>query len=361
MKKTITILPCAVMVLAVLLTAVPVQAEAASGKLAAPVINLMSIVTKNNLWIKWGKVSKATHYRVYRATSLKGKYKKLRTVKKTGYTDKTVQPGKTYYYKIRAVLKKPSGKVYNGPKSKPVPVKISTKRPTVKTSVKGSSKIEISWDAINDVTKYRVMTSTRKTTGYQSKTVTGVTSYTKTGLTKGKKYYFKVRMVTRENGVTYLGLPSAPKAATPKVTNSQKATQLGKLVNQARQDERVQPLTVDPLLQKMAMARAKEIVYFNGGTGNHTRPDGSYYRTIVDEFGYTRKLEGEVIAAPSYQLYKGRLDVAMDAWHSSPGHWDSLMEHDYTYMGCGYYEKGEYSYCVVLFATDYDSPEEPPG
>lgn len=61
---------------------------------------------KKAIKITWKKVSKATRYEIYRATKKKGKYKKIKTIKKgstVSYKDTKVKKGKTYYYKVRAV------------------------------------------------------------------------------------------------------------------------------------------------------------------------------------------------------------------------------------------------------------------
>lgn len=55
--------------------------------------------------IKWGKVSKATGYQVYRSTSKNGSYKKIATTKSASYTDKKLTGGKKYYYRIRVYRK----------------------------------------------------------------------------------------------------------------------------------------------------------------------------------------------------------------------------------------------------------------
>ncbi len=52
--------------------------------------------------IQWSKVTNASKYIVYRATSKNGKYQKVATVKTTTYTDSKLSKGKTYYYKIKA-------------------------------------------------------------------------------------------------------------------------------------------------------------------------------------------------------------------------------------------------------------------
>lgn len=62
-----------------------------------------------SITVKWKKVKKADGYQIYRATSKKGKYKKIKTVKKAStvtYTNKKLKAGKKYYYKVRAYQKK---------------------------------------------------------------------------------------------------------------------------------------------------------------------------------------------------------------------------------------------------------------
>lgn len=68
-------------------------------------ISSVKVTANNELKIRWDKVSGATKYRIFRATSKTGKYKKIATVSGTStvsYTDKTVISGKTYYYKVQA-------------------------------------------------------------------------------------------------------------------------------------------------------------------------------------------------------------------------------------------------------------------
>lgn len=57
--------------------------------------------------IKWKKVSNATSYQIYRATTKDGTYTKVATVSssKLSYTNKSLTKKKTYYYKVRALRK----------------------------------------------------------------------------------------------------------------------------------------------------------------------------------------------------------------------------------------------------------------
>lgn len=68
-------------------------------------ITSVKATADDSLKIKWNKVSGATKYKVYRASSKFGSYQKIATVKSAPlltYTDEKVVSGKTYYYKVQA-------------------------------------------------------------------------------------------------------------------------------------------------------------------------------------------------------------------------------------------------------------------
>ncbi len=58
---------------------------------------------KGKVTLKLAKVSKAKQYVVYRSNKKNAGFAKIGTTKTTTYVDKTVQKGKTYYYKVVAV------------------------------------------------------------------------------------------------------------------------------------------------------------------------------------------------------------------------------------------------------------------
>ena len=70
--------------------------------LKKPVIKTISSKKKGQVTLKWGKVTGATRYVVYRSTKKSSGYKKIATVKTTTYTDKKASSKKKYYYKIKA-------------------------------------------------------------------------------------------------------------------------------------------------------------------------------------------------------------------------------------------------------------------
>ena len=70
---------------------------------------------KKAMKVAWKKTAGASGYKVYRATSKKGKYTCVKTTssKTTSFTNKKLKKNKKYYYKVCAFVK--SGKkTYNG-------------------------------------------------------------------------------------------------------------------------------------------------------------------------------------------------------------------------------------------------------
>ena len=71
------------------------------GNMKAPTLKVKKR-TKSTVKLKWAKVSGASGYVIYRATSESGTYKKKATVTAKTYTDKKLKSKKTYYYKAYA-------------------------------------------------------------------------------------------------------------------------------------------------------------------------------------------------------------------------------------------------------------------
>ena len=70
--------------------------------------------------IRWKATSGASGYEVYRASSPKGKYTKIKTSngrKTVKYTDSKAKKGKTYYYKVTPFIKKKGKKIIRGTSS----------------------------------------------------------------------------------------------------------------------------------------------------------------------------------------------------------------------------------------------------
>lgn len=98
------------------------------------------------------------------------------------------------------------------------------------------------------------------------------------------------------------------------------------LVNQAREKEGLQPLTLDPQLRKGAQVRAAECVK----KFSHTRPDGTSYKTAISEAGVVSNYTGENVACGHSSAQQ-----VVKAWLNSPGHRDNILNSNFTKIGVG--------------------------
>ncbi|WP_144551888.1 S8 family serine peptidase [Bacillus sp. X1(2014)] len=69
--------------------------------------------SSTSIKVSWAKVSGASGYEVYRATSKSGSYTKVKSTTSSSYTNKKLTKGKTYYYKVRAYRTVNGSKVYS--------------------------------------------------------------------------------------------------------------------------------------------------------------------------------------------------------------------------------------------------------
>ncbi len=108
-----------------------------------------------------------------------------------------------------------------------------------------------------------------------------------------------------------------------------------KLCNEERESAGLAPLEKSDSLTDSAAVRAGELP----SKFSHTRPDGSSCFTVITEKGKTR---GENIAAG----YENPGQV-VEGWMNSPGHRANILDPDFTQIGVGYNESG--NYWVQLF------------
>ncbi len=154
--------------------------------------------------VTWNKVSGASGYEIYRATSSKGTYSLKKTVTSgstLSYTNTGLTTGKKYYYKVRAYRLVNGKKVYGNfssiVSSSP---KLSTPSATLSA---GTKKAYVKWGKVSGASGYEIYRSTKKTGTYsrvKSITSGSTTSYTNSGLTSKKGYYYKVKAYRTVNG-----------------------------------------------------------------------------------------------------------------------------------------------------------------
>ncbi|NMC57165.1 MAG: hypothetical protein GYA50_08100, partial [Eubacteriaceae bacterium] len=179
--------------------------------LSAPLISAVT-ADYDRITLNWNDIAGATAYEVYRATSSTGTYTKIYTDNCLSYTDTPLTIGKYYYYKVRAVCDAGNTVTYSAYSAVKY-AKTALLTPVITVTSARYDKINISWNAVNGATGYKVYRATSKTGYYSLVTTTKYTSYTNTGRITGKYYYYKVIAYRTYAGVTSYSSYSSVKYA----------------------------------------------------------------------------------------------------------------------------------------------------
>ena len=140
--------------------------------------------------ISWDAVDFAVKYQVYRATSKDGEYERVKTTTGKSYTDSDVKAGKTYYYKVRAVLENNAKSSFSSPVS--FTKKLSTPKVTAANTA-SSGKVKLTWKEISGAKSYTIFRATSEDGEYKELASTTSTSYTDSKGKVGTTYYYKVQ------------------------------------------------------------------------------------------------------------------------------------------------------------------------
>jgi fibronectin type 3 domain-containing protein len=169
----------------------------------------------NSIKVSWGSVAGATRYVIYRSTDPNGAFAPIATVSSHAYTDRKLDTGTTYYYKVMAFRLSSGYKAYGGystvASAKPVlvvPGKVNARRLS-------SVSVNISWGAVAGRTGYEIWFSSSANGSYTLLATTANTSYTVNRLTAGVTSYYKILAYRIVNGEPVDGDYSSVVAATP--------------------------------------------------------------------------------------------------------------------------------------------------
>ena len=167
--------------------------------------------TASGVAVKWGKVTGANGYYVYRKTD-SGKYSKIATIKSgstVSYTDTAVKSKNgttyTYTYTVRAY----NGSTLSSYAGKKI---VRLTAPTISSVTNSSGRtMTVKWNKNSSATGYQVYYKTGSTV--KTVTVKGSSSLSKTisGLTKGSTYTVYVRSYKTVSGVNYYSAWSGSK------------------------------------------------------------------------------------------------------------------------------------------------------
>lgn len=355
MKRTLSILLCLIICIAMF----PGQVFAA-GNLSAPGKLTAKVTEDKNVTVSWSKVSDAKGYKVYRAASREGEdyrytsYKCIKTVSSKNtvkYTDKTVKPGKKYFYKVK------SYKLVNGKKkySKYTKVKTAYVKPESWTAERLEKDIisyltdkgyTVKKEDLGDEYHQTVRPDSggKYSTDYSKvlkeakkdvlKEVKDIEAYYKENAT-GYSLVILIDVVDSVNpyGISlngadiYVNEDTAAKFPDlDEATKEKYVKRVFELVNQERAKAGVAPLVLNEKLCDMATFKLNEmdeLGYFDHKSPVYGSP-GQMAKTL---YGIDYKLFGENLA------FSSTPESVMDAWMSSEGHRANILNPKYTQIG----------------------------
>ena len=379
MKRTLSILLCLIICIAMF----PGQVFAA-GNLSAPGKLTAKVTEDKNVTVSWSKVSDAKGYKVYRAASREGEdyrytsYKCIKTVSSKNtvkYTDKTVKPGKKYFYKVK------SYKVVNGKKkySKYTKVKTAYVKPESWTAERLEKDIisyladkgykvkavdlgaEYGEDWYNS---HSADASGNYSTDYSKvlkevkkdvlKEVKDIESYYKEGVFGLVDYDFVVG-IDVVDAVNSYGTPldsawifvsdkSDTEYEMDKELQRQYEKRVFELVNQERKKAGVAPLIYNEKLSEMAHFKFNEMEELN--YYGHNSPVYGSPSKMAKAFGITDKGCGENLSQVGSTPEK-----TMAAWMESEGHRANILNPKYTQIGVACHMTKEFG--GILWAQEF--------
>ncbi|MFA9375935.1 MAG: family 10 glycosylhydrolase [Lachnotalea sp.] len=140
----------------------------------------------NEITLTWKASEGASKYKIYRATSEDGTYKRIKTTKSTTYKQRKLSCGNIYYYKVIPYEGSLAGEA-SIIKVKTKPNKITN----LTTSVKDDT-IKLTWKKGKGSTSYYVYRSTNKKSGFKKIGETTKLKYSDKNLARGESYYYRI-------------------------------------------------------------------------------------------------------------------------------------------------------------------------
>lgn len=175
----------------------------AKASISAPTMKNSATVTSSTIKISWEKVSGASGYYVYRRASTDDSWSRIKTVNSstTSFTDED-RSGR-YYYCV-AAYKTVNGITYTSEKSEAIRTRTLGKPKSVEAEGGEGFSNDLTWGKVNGATGYQVYYKIGEDGSWdRADTVTG-TSYNHS-VTHGVYYYYKVRAIYQNDGVTSYG------------------------------------------------------------------------------------------------------------------------------------------------------------
>lgn len=162
-------------------------------------------VDYTSLNVKWDKVSNATAYRVYVWKASTGQYEYYEKAKGNSITIKSLNSNEEYKIRVRAYIEL-NGEKYFGKYSSGINALVKPSKVTgLKINKVYSDSIEIKWNNVKNVTRYRVYIDKGCTGKYSYYGSTTKNSIKINSLEEGTNYKIRVRAYRTINNEKYFG------------------------------------------------------------------------------------------------------------------------------------------------------------
>ena len=206
--KIISKIMCLAICIMLTFTVGTVAATAASVKIAPPT-KVTASTTADTAKLSWGKVSKATGYKVYKKVD--GKWKAVKTLTSNTYTAKSLTASESYSFAVKSYVKS-GGKTYYSSKYTAVSTKTKAMGSTpTPTATADKNSVTLKWSAVPGATGYRIY-QYKSGEWVKIKSVT-TNSFKVTSLKVDTTYKFKIKPYAKTSAGTVWGKTSSAVSA----------------------------------------------------------------------------------------------------------------------------------------------------
>lgn len=159
--------------------------------------------TDSTITLSWTKVPEVYGYQILRLDESTGAYTSVGTVKgasKLTFTDKNLQDGKKYTYRVRGYYKLNSGTVYGVKSTETAGITVPDNVENFAAKAVSSSSIKLSWTPIPVTSGYRIYRYNSTKKAYEAiytSSSSATSSYIDTDLAGGTEYSYKIRAFTK--------------------------------------------------------------------------------------------------------------------------------------------------------------------